>query len=103
MVSKATVKYWLDWFKFLAEDRLSGPQCDEAVQVLALAEQYAALARQRDGLLAACQRMMRLDDSCDYTGDVPEICPGIAENGAPCHWCEMRAAIAATGEGEVGA
>ena len=48
-------------------------------------------------LLAACERMMALQDYCDVAGWQPNldcVCPGIELHGNRCHWCEMRAAIA---------
>lgn len=54
----------------------------------------AQLVRERDALRAACERMITLSSDCDYTDGEPETCPGVAENGTPCHWCEMRAALA---------
>jgi len=36
--TQKTVKYWLDWFSSFAEDRLSPPQCAEALEVLNLAD-----------------------------------------------------------------
>lgn len=98
MVSNATVKYWLDWFKFLAEDRLSGPQCDEAGRVLSLAEQHAALARQRDDLLAALEELATAVkyahlDSNRYTPGCA-VCDALARSDQ---------VVAATGQGEGGA
>lgn len=38
MPTQATIDYWVDWFAFLADDRLSPPQADEARRVLELAQ-----------------------------------------------------------------
>lgn len=51
----------------------------------------------------AAQRYADLSDlPCDYEDLEPGApCPGIESNGGPCHWCELRAALAAgAGEGE---
>ena len=47
-------------------------------------------------LLAALERLMDLDDHCDYADEPhPEVCPGDPpEVDGPCHWCQARAAIA---------
>lgn len=50
---------------------------------------------------AAADRLLGLDDRCDYIDGTPAVCPGIERDGGPCHWCELRAALAAgAGEGE---
>lgn len=47
------------------------------------------------GVFAAAERYLDLNSECDYVGGEPEVCPGIAAHGHPCHWCQLRAAVAA--------
>lgn len=59
-----------------------------------LREEMAKLKAESARLRHACQRMLDLESQCDYVDGEPAICPGIEQEGAPCHWCEMRAAVA---------
>lgn len=47
------------------------------------------------GVFAAAERYLDLNSECDYIGGEPEVCPGIAAHGHPCHWCQLRATVAA--------
>lgn len=46
-------------------------------------------------LADATDRWLNLEERCEYVDDCPEVCPGIATVGNPCHWCEARTAVAA--------
>lgn len=59
--------------------------------IVAMRNSHAALLR----VAEAVARYAELDDlECDLIGGQPEICPAIVTRGGPCHWCEMRAALA---------
>lgn len=60
-------------------------------EVARLREQLA----HTDAVVAATERYLELSSDCDYVGGEPDVCPGVAENGGPCHWCDMRQAVAA--------
>lgn len=70
------------------------------------AEHYAAARNAFPALLRmarAADRLLSLDDRCDYVDGTPDVCPGIERDGGPCYWCDLRAALAAldaAGEGE---
>lgn len=53
-------------------------------------------------LLAVAKALRRYGDlsgfSCEYVEGEPDACPGVVESDGPCHWCEMRAALAALEE-----
>lgn len=105
MVSKATIKYWLDWFEFLAEDRLSPPQYDEAMRVLTLAEQHAALIGQREKLVTACRDLLEvLPTSSDMRRlyDAAAIPMPYYHSEYVERVDRVLVAIAATGQEEVG-
>jgi hypothetical protein len=64
------------------------------------AEAHAAARNALPALLRvarAAQRYAELSDlPCDYEDlDEGQPCPGIERNGGPCHWCDLRAALAA--------
>lgn len=46
-------------------------------------------------VVKATERYLELESNCDYVDGEPEVCPGIADYGYPCHWCQMRQALAA--------
>lgn len=60
----------------------------------ALMDAFEAALADNAALLQACQRMLDLDSNCEYAGGEPDVCPGVETEGGPCHWCEMRAAVA---------
>jgi len=77
--------------------RLQQMQCDDHEMFAGgLEKENAELRATIVKLVAAVQRFLDLDGSCDYTDEQlpPEQCPGIAEVGGMCHWCQLRAALA---------
>lgn len=45
-----------------------------------------------DAMLNAIARYLELHSNCDYTEGFPAVCPGVAQAGGQCHWCELNAA-----------
>jgi hypothetical protein len=71
------------------------PTCGQMREPLSSANERAAQsAAELERVRKALQRIMSIDGSCDFVDGAPEICPGIASNGGPCHWCEARQALA---------
>ena len=54
--------------------------------------------RDIETLRLALQRFVDLEDACEYTVEIlrPDLCPGIAEAGGMCRWCQARAALDST-------
>lgn len=72
---------------------------NDAAFVVAARNAFPALLR----MARAADRLLSLDDRCDYVDGTPDVCPGIERDGGPCYWCDLRAALAAldaAGEGE---
>lgn len=60
-----------------------------------LAAENARITAERANLRRVVQRMLDLDDGCDYVDGTPAVCPG---PDGPCQWCDMRAALKAMEE-----
>lgn len=60
----------------------------------ALRTQLAAAQARAARMEFAIRRYLDLNGDCEYVEGAPVVCPGMAENSGPCHWCELRASLA---------
>ena len=56
-------------------------------------DQIVRAVNAHDPMRNAIERYLNLDSDCDYTDGFPDVCPGIEQQGGPCHWCELNAAL----------
>jgi hypothetical protein len=68
---------------------------DAQILRLRLERALAAAQQRAERVASAARRFLDLSSDCDYIDGEPDVCPGIAQAGGPCHWCALRHALAA--------
>lgn len=81
-------------YSYLAEPA-QATSADAALlaELSAMRAELLAVKVREQAMRGAIERYLGLSPDCDFVGGEPDVCPGVAKDGYPCHWCDLRAAL----------